>query len=432
MGKAKNLYEKGNHLGNVLVTVSDKKIGHTKDNTTIDYYSADVVTANDYYPGGMQMPGRKYSIASSSYRYGFNGKENDNDVKGDGNQQDYGMRIYDTRLGRFLSVDPLIAKYAFYSPYQFAGNSPILNVDLDGSEPINFTSNLENKLRKEQSNLKAIGAEHIFSNQLMQAGAGLSILKTIEGATNLVRAQSDPLTAYSIVNSIIEKQTQISTDPISQGLMNSSPAYALYVYLFKDDVENLVSSAKNNDYVGIGESGTNIAVNAASLYDGIGALKPGAFSPKTFGGVIKDQGAFAESYFGENNLGATFKTFDQFDGATGAAASVKSVDLSLPGATPKSVSSRLKSAMKAIEEFPGYRQKGFNLKPDMIMTKQLKVAFYGMQSGPMKNMINMAQLSAASKGIEFMMAKFGYKNPLISALAGINTTSKATTSKKKP
>jgi len=40
----------------------------------------------------MVMPGRKYS-GSPGYRYGFNGKENDNEVKGEGNQQDYGLRI---------------------------------------------------------------------------------------------------------------------------------------------------------------------------------------------------------------------------------------------------------------------------------------------------------------------------------------------------
>src|SRR5690606_36912003 len=62
----------------------------------VDRYTAVVITANDYYPFGMLMPGRKYS-ADGSYRYGFNGKENDNDVKGEGNQQDYGMRIYDPR-----------------------------------------------------------------------------------------------------------------------------------------------------------------------------------------------------------------------------------------------------------------------------------------------------------------------------------------------
>ena len=80
------------------------------------------------------MPGRKFAIANRDYRYGFNGKENDNEVKGEGNQQDYGMRIYDPRLGRFLSLDPLTAKYPELTPYQFASNTPIQAVDLDGAE----------------------------------------------------------------------------------------------------------------------------------------------------------------------------------------------------------------------------------------------------------------------------------------------------------
>jgi len=49
----------------------------------------------------MQQPGRVFN--SSSYRYGFNGKENDPEIK----TQNYGLRIYDPRLGKFLSVDPL-------------------------------------------------------------------------------------------------------------------------------------------------------------------------------------------------------------------------------------------------------------------------------------------------------------------------------------
>ncbi|OFY54559.1 MAG: hypothetical protein A2W93_09590 [Bacteroidetes bacterium GWF2_43_63] len=75
------------------------------------------------------------------HRFGFNGKENDNEVKGTGNQQDYGMRIYDPRLGRFLSADPLIVQgqeYPWYSPYQFAGNKPIYALDLDGLEELPY------------------------------------------------------------------------------------------------------------------------------------------------------------------------------------------------------------------------------------------------------------------------------------------------------
>jgi RHS repeat-associated protein len=127
------IFELSNHLGNVLVTIGDKKIQHSSNSTLVDYYDADVFTANDYYPFGMQMPGRKYAPANA-YRYGFNGKENDNEIKGEGNQQDYGMRVYDPRVGKFLSVDPLTASYPWYTPYQFAGNKPINSIDLDGLE----------------------------------------------------------------------------------------------------------------------------------------------------------------------------------------------------------------------------------------------------------------------------------------------------------
>lgn len=55
-------------------------------------------------------------------------------MKGSGNQIDYGLRVYDSRLGKFLSIDPLASKFPFYTPYQYAGNSPIKFVDLDGAE----------------------------------------------------------------------------------------------------------------------------------------------------------------------------------------------------------------------------------------------------------------------------------------------------------
>ena len=89
----------------------------------------------------MLQPGRKYT-AGTGYRYGFNGKENDNEVKGDGNQIDYGMRVHDPRVGRFLSVDPLTRNFPWYTPYQFAGNTPIQAIDLDGEEPKIIISNI--------------------------------------------------------------------------------------------------------------------------------------------------------------------------------------------------------------------------------------------------------------------------------------------------
>src|SRR5260221_3071970 len=128
-------YELTNHLGNVLVTVNDvlSRVVDIQGQSAVGM--ANVVSAQDYYPFGMQMPGRSYIAGGSlNYRYGFNGKENDNEVEGVGDQIDYGMRVYDPRIGKFLSVDPLTGKYPWYTPYQFAGNKRIWSVDLDGLE----------------------------------------------------------------------------------------------------------------------------------------------------------------------------------------------------------------------------------------------------------------------------------------------------------
>jgi RHS repeat-associated protein len=100
-----------------------------------DTFVAYITTGNGGGSGGSGGGNGSGLYADGGYRYGFNGKENDNDVKGvEGSQQDYGMRIYDPRIGKFLSVDPLTKQYPELTPYQFASNSPIQGIDLDGLE----------------------------------------------------------------------------------------------------------------------------------------------------------------------------------------------------------------------------------------------------------------------------------------------------------
>jgi RHS repeat-associated protein len=92
-------------------------------------------TQNITYPFGMHMPGRSFS--SGSYRYGFQGQEKDDEIKGEGNSINYKYRMHDPRLGRFLSIDPLYKKYPFYSPYAFSGNRLIDMVEQEGLQPQN-------------------------------------------------------------------------------------------------------------------------------------------------------------------------------------------------------------------------------------------------------------------------------------------------------
>jgi RHS repeat-associated protein len=69
----------------------------------------------------------------NAYRYGFNGKEKDNSFSSS-TSYDYGFRIYDPVIARFKSRDPLSDSYPMLTPYQFASNTPISAIDLDGLE----------------------------------------------------------------------------------------------------------------------------------------------------------------------------------------------------------------------------------------------------------------------------------------------------------
>ena len=92
-----------------------------------------LINTTDYYPFGLAMDGR--SEQDSAYRYGFNGKEEDSNGEwGSKSHYDYGFRIYNPSIAKFLSVDPLTKSYPMLTPYQFASNRPIDGIDLDGLE----------------------------------------------------------------------------------------------------------------------------------------------------------------------------------------------------------------------------------------------------------------------------------------------------------
>jgi RHS repeat-associated protein len=87
----------------------------------------------DYDPFGMLLVGRNWEVGSG-YRYGFNNKENDDEIAGNNNALDFGARIYDSRLGRFLTLDFFSNESPNQSPYSFAINSPIYMVDFEGNK----------------------------------------------------------------------------------------------------------------------------------------------------------------------------------------------------------------------------------------------------------------------------------------------------------
>ena len=132
--EGKKNYELSNHLGNILAVFSDRKKGMGSIGGNYAYFDAVTISATDYYPFGMAMPGRTYN--TEGYRYSFNGKEDDAEWA----KQDYGARMYDKRICRFLSIDPITQKYPNLTPFQFASNTPIQAIDLDGLEGVTVVS----------------------------------------------------------------------------------------------------------------------------------------------------------------------------------------------------------------------------------------------------------------------------------------------------
>jgi RHS repeat-associated protein len=73
-------------------------------------------------------------IRTTVYPSGFNGQEKDDEIKGVGNSLEFKFRDYDSRIGRFISIDPLFSEYPWNSTYAFAENRVIDGKDLEGLE----------------------------------------------------------------------------------------------------------------------------------------------------------------------------------------------------------------------------------------------------------------------------------------------------------
>jgi len=95
--------------------------------------------------------------------YSFNGKEKDNEWNGTaGGALDFGARIYDCRVGRWLACDPLFGKYPSISPYASFNNNPNIFVDRDGKENVIYLTDL--RLNDPKVILTATERAQIISN----------------------------------------------------------------------------------------------------------------------------------------------------------------------------------------------------------------------------------------------------------------------------
>ncbi|MEL6867006.1 MAG: RHS repeat-associated core domain-containing protein, partial [Bacteroidota bacterium] len=115
------VYHLTDHLGNVRATINRDKDASGE---------AEILSYADYYPYGMVMPGHEQA-SSPRYRLGYQGKELDAKV----GLYAFQLRMYDPRLGKWLSPDPYDQHW---SPYLAMSNNPVSFIDPDGGYDISY------------------------------------------------------------------------------------------------------------------------------------------------------------------------------------------------------------------------------------------------------------------------------------------------------
>jgi RHS repeat-associated protein len=120
------MYKEFFHVGHLIsVNHSSDLEDHLGSSNLVLDTDGVLVSKEEYYPFGETSFG-----SYGKKRYRFCGKEKDEES----GLYYYGLRYYNPWSCRFINLDPLAAKYPFYTPYQYAGNKPINYIDLDGAE----------------------------------------------------------------------------------------------------------------------------------------------------------------------------------------------------------------------------------------------------------------------------------------------------------
>jgi RHS repeat-associated protein len=203
----------------------------------------------DYYPFGSLMPGR--NLNASDYRFGFNGMESDDEIAGTKNSYTTEFRMYDSRVGRWWSTDPLEhdARLIGFSPYHFALNNPIKYIDTYGDIPWNQV------VKKYKRLSSKFGIRYHPVDKKWKGHSGIDI------------AANKGSDVRSMAGGSIAK---IGWDPDGYGryvvIKHPNGYYSLYGHLKKESTDDLSVNDKIEEGESIGEVGSTGKSTGAHLH----------------------------------------------------------------------------------------------------------------------------------------------------------------------
>ena len=156
---------------------------------------------------------------NADYRYGFNGQEKDNEVKGKGNSYDFKFRVYDSRICKFFSVDPLSPEYPWNSIYAFAENDLIRGIDLEEFEVFYMSDGTRIGKFGESIEVKLVNEGYTIE----QAELALSLANSGAISSELIQSTINYTTTSSgMYESELNARAFLSTIRIAENSLNSN------------------------------------------------------------------------------------------------------------------------------------------------------------------------------------------------------------------
>jgi RHS repeat-associated protein len=133
----------------------------------------------------------------ADYRYGFQGQEKDDEIKGKGNSVNYKYRMHNARLGRFFAVDPLVGKYPWNSPYAFSENRLIDGIELEGLEVVTFHNDQRAALMLTGSSSQGFAVD-------MEGNVGIFLTVGIGAGLGFGASEGAGVSVYPFMNGVSE------------------------------------------------------------------------------------------------------------------------------------------------------------------------------------------------------------------------------------